>query len=54
MFFFHKTNTIDDDLTPAEDSSPIVILRVPFFGKTSVRFGHNLTNIICNKFNVKS
>ena len=52
--FFRKTNTtIDDDLTPAEDSSPIVILRVPFFGKTSVRFGRNLTNIICNKFNVR-
>ena len=32
---------------------PTVLLCFPFFGKSSVRFGRNLTSIICKKFNVR-
>ena len=35
-----------------EEQLPFVLLRVPYFGKCSVRFSRNLTKIICNKFNV--
>ena len=39
--FSRNTNSNNDELTPAEDGMPTVLLMVPFFGKSSVRCGHN-------------
>ena len=47
-----NTSTADHSLCVDEDR-PTVLLYVPFFGKSSVRFSRNLTNIICKKINVR-
>ena len=51
--FLCNTDTTDDASVSAEDDLPTVLLRVPFLGKSSVRFGRDLTNIISQKFNVR-
>jgi len=51
--FLCKTNTLNVDSNCSEEDLPTVLLSVPFFGKSSVRFGRNLTAIISNKFNVR-
>ena len=51
--FLRNTNTLDKDSICSDEDLPTVLLSVPFFGKTSVRFGRNLTTIISNKFNVR-
>ena len=50
--FLHNSGTTDDESVCVEDL-PTVLLYVPFFGRSSVRFGRNLTNIITEKFNVR-
>ena len=50
--FLHNSGTTDDQSVCVEDLLT-VLLYVPFFGRSSVRFGRNPTNIITEKFNVR-
>ena len=49
----NDTTDTDDGSELAQEEPPTVLLFVPFFGKSSVRFGRNLTSIISEKFNVR-
>ena len=52
--FYRKCESTELDNMPNcdEEQLPYILLRVPYYGKCSVRFAHKLTNIICKKFDV--
>ena len=53
---FYRKSEASNETDPSvsdEDQPPYILLRVPYFGKCSVKFARNLTKIICNNFNVQ-
>ena len=53
---FYRKSEASNETDPSvsdEDQPPYILLRVPYFGKCSVKFARSLTKIICNNFNVQ-
>ena len=54
VFYRKSEASSETDLSVScEDQPPYILLRVPYFGKCSVKFARNLTKIICNNFDVQ-
>ena len=53
--FYRKSEASNETVSSVSDENqpPYILLRVPYFGKCSVKFARNLTKIICNNFNVQ-